>query len=79
MSIAAAKVRKRDGRVVPFDRERIVNAIFKAARAVGQEDARAVAEQLTDQVVACLERDFFAQDRIPSIEEIQDLVEAAII
>ena len=79
MSIAAAEVRKRDGRIVPFDRERIVNAIFKAARAVGREDARAVAEQLTDEVVARLESDFFVQDRIPSIEEIQDLVEEAII
>jgi anaerobic ribonucleoside-triphosphate reductase len=75
----AAQIRKRDGRIVPFDRERIVNAIFKAARAVGQEDARAVAEHLTDEVVALLSRDFFAQDRIPSVEEIQDLVEAALI
>ncbi len=40
MSMALAQVRKRDGRIVPFDRERIINAIFKAAQAVGQEDGR---------------------------------------
>jgi len=73
------QIQKRDGRLAPFDRERITNAIFKAARAVGQEGARAVAEQLTDDVVARLERDFFAQGKVPSVEEIQDLVEEAII
>ncbi|HIC95488.1 TPA: hypothetical protein EYP12_02535, partial [Candidatus Bipolaricaulota bacterium] len=38
MEEAMKRIRKRDGRVVPFDRQRIVNAIFKAAWAVGQED-----------------------------------------
>ena len=31
-------VRKRDGRIVPYDESRIANAIFKAAQAVGGED-----------------------------------------
>ena len=30
-------IRKRDGRVVPFEKEKIVNAIYKAAQAVGAE------------------------------------------
>jgi len=79
MTVAAAQVRKRDGRIVPFDRERITNAIFKAAQAVGQGDGRGVAERITDAVVATLERDFFGPGRVPSVEEIQDLVEAALI
>ena len=79
MSLAVAQVRKRDGRIVPFDRERIANAIFKAAQAVDHKDGRRVAERITDDVVATLERDFFGQGRIPSVEEIQDLVEAALI
>jgi len=79
MSIATAQIRKRDGRIVPFDREKIANAIFKAAQAVGQEDGRRVAERITDAVVVPLERDFFGQGRVPSVEEIQDLVEAALI
>ncbi|MBI5125127.1 MAG: hypothetical protein HZA70_02715, partial [Planctomycetes bacterium] len=32
------KVRKRDGRLVPFDESKIADAIFKAAQAVGGED-----------------------------------------
>jgi hypothetical protein len=38
MSVAVAQVRKRDGGIVPFDRERLANAIFKAARAVDHDD-----------------------------------------
>jgi len=79
MSVAVAQVRKRDGRIVPFDRERITNAIFKAAQAVDHKDGRRVAERMTNAVVATLERDFFGQGRVPSVEEIQDLVEAALI
>ena len=62
MSVAAARVRKRDGGIVPFDRERITSAIFKAAQAVGQEDGRRVAERITDAVVVPLERDFSDSD-----------------
>lgn len=79
MSVAVTQVRKRDGRIVPFDRERIANAIFKAAQAVDHKDGRRVAERITDGVVVTLERDFFGQGRVPSVEEIQDLVEAALI
>jgi ribonucleoside-triphosphate reductase len=58
MSVAVAQVRKRDGRIVPFDRERITSAIVKAAQAVDHKDGRRVAERMTDDVVAALERDF---------------------
>ena len=47
MSAAVAQVRKRDGRIAPFDGERITNAIFKAAQAVGQDDGRRVAARIT--------------------------------
>lgn len=68
---------KRNGAVVPFNRERITNAIFRAAVAVGGRD-RATAEQLTDQVVALLEQNYTG-GRIPTVEEIQDLVEKVLI
>ncbi|MQY70341.1 hypothetical protein GH141_00220, partial [bacterium] len=45
-----AKIRKRDGRVVDFDTEKITNAIFKAAQAVGGEN-RELAETLAQRVV----------------------------
>ena len=39
MSVQSVKlVRKRDGRVVPFEQEKITSAIFKAAQAVGGDD-----------------------------------------
>ena len=37
-NITVKKVKKRDGRIVDFNQERITNAIFKAAQAVGGKD-----------------------------------------
>lgn len=70
-------VRKRDGRVVSFDQTKITNAIFKAAQAVGGDDYdRAVF--VSNQVVELL-ADQFGQDSVPTVEEIQDMVERALI
>jgi len=70
-------VRKRDGRLEPFDQERITNAIWKAAKAVGGKD-RELAKRLSDQVVAELKKRF-GEDGVPTVEEIQDLVEKTLI
>ncbi len=70
-------VRKRDGRLESFDRRRIASAIWKAAQAVGGRD-QVTAERLSDQVVAQLEARF-GDDGVPTVEEIQDLVERALI
>ena len=40
MKTVLTKIRKRDGRIVPFDQEKITTAIFKAAKAVGGDDRR---------------------------------------
>jgi len=71
------KIRKRDGRIVDFDQEKIANAIFKAAVAVGGED-RKLAEELSSKVVAILE-ERFDRHTIPSVEEVQDAVEKVLI
>jgi uridine kinase len=68
---------KRTGAVVPFNRDRITNAIYRAAVAVGGRD-RSVAEDLTDQVVAILE-DTVSPGGMPTVEEIQDIVERVLI
>jgi uridine kinase len=68
---------KRTGAVVPFNRERITNAIYRAAVAVGGRD-RSVAEDLADQVVAILE-DTVSPGGTPTVEEIQDIVERVLI
>jgi uridine kinase len=71
------QVIKRTGAVVPFNRERIVNAIYRAAVAVGGRD-RSIAETLADQVIEILENTMPA-GRIPTVEEIQDIVEKVLI
>jgi len=70
-------VRKRDGRLEPFDQERITNAIWKAAKAVGGKD-RGLAKKLSDKVVAELKKRF-GEDGVPTVEEIQDIVEKILI
>ena len=70
------KIRKRDGREVPFNIEKITNAIFKATRAAGEEDydkAMALAEKVVEQ----LHRNPDIQ--VPGVEDIQDIVERVLI
>lgn len=70
------KIIKRDGRVVDFDQERIINAIFKAAKAVGGQDRRLACE-LANQVTALIAQKF--TDCLPTVEDVQDLVEKVLI
>ncbi len=66
---------KRDGRVVPFELDKITEAIYKAAQALGGQD-RSMAEILATDVVAYLEQ---KGNEIPSVEQIQDAVEHTLI
>lgn len=68
---------KRSGAIVPFKRERISNAIYRAAVAVGGRD-RARADWLADQVVDYLMRTL-PDPSSPQIEQIQDAVEKTLI
>ena len=70
------KIRKRDGREVPFNIEKIANAIFKAASAAGGKDY-ATALSLAEKVVEYLENTL--DKKIPAVEEIQDAVEKTLI
>jgi uridine kinase len=71
------RVIKRSGAVVPFTPDRITNAIYRAAVAVGGRD-RETAERLSRQVVEILEQ-VDDTDHTPTIEEIQDVVEKVLI
>jgi uridine kinase len=77
MNAEIKKVVKRSGAVVPFNRERITNAIYRAAVAVGGRD-RETAESLADQVVELL-KETYGNNTYPTVEEIQDLVEYVLI
>lgn len=70
-------VTKRDGSVVPFTPQRIANAIYRAAVAVGGRDKQ-TAEQLTEEVVRVLEAQT-PEGEIPTVEQIQDTVEKVLI
>ncbi|MDX1413480.1 MAG: ATP cone domain-containing protein [Candidatus Promineifilaceae bacterium] len=68
---------KRSGAVVPFNEERIANAIYRAAVAVGGRD-RKIAKRLASQVVDLLNQTT-ETGYVPHIEEIQDAVEKVLI
>jgi anaerobic ribonucleoside-triphosphate reductase len=70
-------VLKRDSKLEPFDQERITIAIWKAAKAVGGKD-REQAKRISDEVVADLNK-HYGDDGVPTVEEIQDLVEKRLI
>ncbi len=81
--MAPREVKKRDGRVVPFDRKRIEKAIYKAFQAVG-EDSEVVPEELSHLITARLfERygsgSLFETPATVDIETIQDTVEEILI
>ncbi len=70
------KIRKRDGREVPFNIEKIANAIFKAASATGGKDyntALILAENVIEYIETRMDK------KIPTVEEIQDAVEHVLI
>lgn len=67
---------KRDGREVPFHIEKIADAIFKAAQALGGKDYD-TAMELAQSVVRQLEEQY--QDTVPSVEQVQDMVEHTLV
>lgn len=67
---------KRDGRAVPFDKEKIADAVEKALSASGAFQGRDAAEQVADSVVSKLEQG--AIEGTPTVEGVQDLVEETL-
>ncbi|QUH26880.1 anaerobic ribonucleoside triphosphate reductase [Serpentinicella alkaliphila] len=70
------KIVKRDGREVPFNIEKIANAIFRASRSVGKEDYGA-AFNIAEKAVKYIEKEI--QNTNPTVEQIQDIVEKVLI
>ena len=69
-------VKKRDGRIVPFQKEKIVNAIYKALKSTDKDD-QLLAQEMTEAVTFYLSRNGNAE--IPDIETIQDAVERVLV
>ena len=69
------KIRKRSGEVVAFDSKKIEDAIHKANVAVSDEKiSMKKIKELTAEIVESLPK-----NRIPTVEQIQDKVEEALI
>ena len=67
---------KRDGRMAPFEIDKITNAIFGAAQASGGQD-HDMAQELAEQVEKTLEET--AGTETPTVEQVQDTVEKVLI
>ena len=70
------KIKKRDGRLVKFNADKITNAIAKACAATGEFDMKE-ARKLTIKVLNLAEQLF--NGKILSVEEIQDIVEEVLL
>ncbi len=77
MTNKITRVIKRSDAIVPFNQERIANAIYRAVVAVGGRD-KETAKALSVQVVEILNQKFSTKT-IPHIEDIQDVVEKVLI
>src|SRR3989344_8979581 len=77
MSEILKKVKKRDGRLVDFDPTKISVVIWKAVQAVSGND-QDTSDKLALAVVKRVE-EVYGETKIPSVEDIQDLIEKVLI
>ena len=78
LETSVLKVRKRDGRVVDFDPERITIAVAKALKATGTSNDK-LAVTICKDVLQSLDEKGFSDTNCPDIELIQDMVEHSFI
>lgn len=73
------KIKKRDNSLVDFDAQKINRAIFRAALEVYRDGERSkkIAEKVGNKALEKVVS--FYKDKIPSVEDIQDLVEQALM
>jgi len=72
-----SKIRKRDGRYVKFNAEKITNAIARAGAATGEFDDVKAPRKLTLKVLNLAEELF--GDKVMGVEDIQDIVEEVFL
>lgn len=77
--MALDQIIKRDGQEAPFDRTRIEEAIWAAAKAANAGESRLWAETLSWAVCGLLEQRQADHRQPPHVEEIQDLVEEVLV
>ncbi len=72
------QIKKRNGTFVPFSTEKITIAMTKAFREVNAEVTESKLKDIADSVVLLMEANFVGE-KVPGVEDVQDLVERAII
>jgi anaerobic ribonucleoside-triphosphate reductase len=77
MRTAITRIKKRDGSIVDFQNEKITNAVAKAMESQGITDHR-LAKTVSD-IAAFMLEDKFGGYTIPSVEQIQDIVEMVLM
>jgi anaerobic ribonucleoside-triphosphate reductase len=77
MTRGISRIKKRDGTIVDFVQDKITNAVAKAMEASGMAD-RAAAKTVSDIATFMIE-DKFGGYTIPSVEQIQDIVEMVLM
>ncbi|MCK4591909.1 ribonucleoside triphosphate reductase [Candidatus Parcubacteria bacterium] len=83
--IKVKQIRKRDGRVVKFEKGKVVKAVYKALTATGEGNKRN-AQELAKKVDCEINKRFTVRNgggkikaEIPTVEEVQDIVENFLI
>jgi ribonucleoside-diphosphate reductase beta chain len=76
--MAITLLKKRDGSIENFDRSRIENAIAKAYAAEGRPMDELSLSILGDRVMVVLEHNYDSDKLVPTVENIQDIVEKEI-
>lgn len=71
-------VRKRDGRIVPFNEQKITNAILKAFISVDGKSSDYAVDKATN-IASYIKGYYEDVEETPEIEEIQDLVEKGLM
>lgn len=72
------QIKKRDGNIALFNKGKINDAIFKAAKSVGGKN-RERADLLGSMVIELLEQRGFCEKKTPTVEDVQDAVEKILI
>ena len=73
-----ASIKKRDGRIVEFEQDKIEQAIEKSFLACGSKKTDDTAKELAAIVVSKVESDETIPD-VPTVEQVQDMVESVLI
>jgi ribonucleoside-triphosphate reductase len=77
MTRGISRIKKRDGSIVDFVQDKITKAVYKAMEANGVTD-RAAAKTVSD-IATFMVEDKFGGYTIPSVEQIQDIVEMVLM